>query len=274
MSGDGRRVAVERVSEEVALVRLNRPEVRNAMDAATIDELGARLGELTADRRCRAVILTGEGAAFCAGFDLSGYGDVGGWREDEEDDRPGWSAAMQEHISSFVGLVRGLRQPVIAAVNGAAVGGGLGLALACDVRVAAESARFSVGFLRIGLSGCDVSVSWTLPRLVGAGMAHELMLTGRMLDAGEAKALGLVTHVVADADLLGRAFALAEEIAQHAPLGVAMTKRTMWAALETPSQAAAMQLENRTQVLLLQTQDAREGRRAMAEKRPPRFSGA
>ncbi len=266
-------VTVEWPSPAVAVVALNRPDTLNALNRVLVDALTTELAALSDDDRCRVVILTGTGRGFCSGFDLNGYGDVGGAAEDDPDAWVRWSAAMQEHISGFVAAIRTTRQPVIAAVNGVAVGGGLGMALACDVRIAAESARFGVGFVGIGLSGCDVSVSWTLPRVVGTGLAHELMLTGRIIDAAEAGRVGLVTHVVPDAELLARAVAVATEIAANSPLGVQMTKQGMWAALETPAQSAAMALENRTQVFLLQSADYWEGRAAMRERRPPGYQG-
>jgi enoyl-CoA hydratase len=266
-------VMVEWPTSQVAVVRLHRPATLNALNLELVEAFAGTLQSLSVDDRCRVVVLTGDGRGFCSGFDLNGYGDVDGITEDDSAEWLRWSRAMQEHIAGIVPALRSVRQPVIAAVNGAAVGGGLALALASDVRVAADSARFGVGFVRIGLSGCDVSVSWTLPKLVGVAMAHELMLTGRVIDAAEALRIGLVTHVVADTDLLACALGIAAEIAANAPLGVEMTKRGMWAALEAPSQAAAMELENRTQVLLLQSADYREGRTAMQEKRPPTYRG-
>jgi enoyl-CoA hydratase len=177
---------------------------------------------------------------------------------------------MQQHIAQLVPRMRSLRVPVIAAVNGAAAGGGLALVLAADIRFAAPAARFNAAFVRIGLSGCDIATSWTLPRLVGAGRAHEMMLTGRFVDADEAARIGLVLEVV-DADrLLERALEEAELVMRNSPMGVAMSKEVMWAALEMP-QAAAIDLENRTQVMLGQTADATEARDAFLDKRSPSY---
>jgi enoyl-CoA hydratase len=160
---------------------------------------------------------------------------------------------------------------VIAAVNGPASGGGFALVLGSDVRIAAVSARFNAAFVRIGLSACDIGTSWLLPRLVGAGRAHELMLTGRLFDADEAARIGLVLETVPDDGLLDRVYDEAELIIRNAPMGVRMTKEVMWSALEIPGQQAAIDLENRTQVMVGQTEDASEAMRAFLEKRPPKY---
>jgi enoyl-CoA hydratase len=167
--------------------------------------------------------------------------------------------------------MRLLPQPIIAAVNGPASGGGLALALASDVRVAAASARFDVAFVRVGLSGCDIGVSWLLPRLIGAGKAFELMLSGRTFDAAEAAAMGLLSRVVADGVAIEAALETADSIAANSPFGVWMTKEVMWANLETGSLQAGIDLENRTQILALATGDMREAMAAFVEKRPPLF---
>jgi enoyl-CoA hydratase len=169
--------------------------------------------------------------------------------------------------------MRALRQPVIAAVNGPAAGGGLALALASDVRLAAPAARFGVAFVRIGLSGCDIGVSWLLPRLIGASRAFELMLTGRVVDAAEADRLGLVSRVVEDRPVVDAALDVADEILANSPTGVWMTKEVMWSQLEVGSLQAGIDLENRTQIMTSMTEDLREAVTAFVEKRPPRFGG-
>lgn len=160
---------------------------------------------------------------------------------------------------------------MIAAVNGPASGGGFALVLGSDIRIAARSARFNAAFVRIGLSACDIGTSWLLPRLVGAARAHELMLTGRLFDADEALRIGLVTDVVEDEQLIDRVLEEAALVARNAPFGVFMTKEVMWSALEIPSQAAAIDLENRTQIMTSFTADQREALAAFVEKRDPRF---
>ena len=167
--------------------------------------------------------------------------------------------------------LRSLPQPVVAAVNGPAAGGGLALSLACDVRIAAASARFNVAFVRLGISGCDIGVSWLLPRLVGASRAWELMLTGRIIDADEADRIGLVLRVVPDGELMEHALGTARLIVANSPWGVRMTKEVMWSQLEVGSLQAGIDLENRTQVLSSHTGDMREAVAAFMEKRPPRF---
>src|SRR5689334_13064239 len=166
----------------VTLLTMNRPERLNAMSAELVTDLHAALDQVAADRSCRVVVLTGAGRGFCAGLDLQeGATPPGG----EGLGRVQSGMRVQQSIARLIPHLRAVPQPVIAAVNGPASGGGLALALGCDVRVAAQSARFNVAFIRIGLSGCDVGVSWLLPRLVGASRAFEMLLTGRLIDSAE-----------------------------------------------------------------------------------------
>jgi enoyl-CoA hydratase len=179
--------------------------------------------------------------------------------------------ATQEEIARLVLHLRAVPQPVIAAVNGAAAGGGLALVLGADIRLAAGSARFSAAFIKIGVSGCDIGTSWLLPRLIGAGAAHEMMLTGRLVEAEEAARRGLVLEVVPDETLQARALDEAALVLANAPLAVRMTKETMWASLEIAGLSAAIALENHTQLLCLSSSDQHEAVRAFLEKRPPRW---
>jgi enoyl-CoA hydratase len=252
----------------IALLTLNRPERLNAMSHELVADLHTALDEVGADRTVRVVVLTGAGRGFCAGLDLKGAGrapGAGGLGP------PQAGMVSQQHIATLVPKLRGLRQPVIAAVNGPAAGGGLALALASDVRVAATSARFNVAFIRIGLSGCDIGVSWLLPRLIGASAAFELLLTGRLIDAEEALRLHLVSRVVPDGEVVDAAIGIAEEIAANSPMGVWMTKEVMWSQLEIGSLHAGIDLENRTQILTSFTEDMGEAVTAFLEKRPARF---
>ena len=262
-------VLVTRPADGVALLTLNRPEKLNAMDVALVEELHGALAEVGSDRDCRVVVLTGAGRGFSAGLDLGGYGTA---PDGEGRGSTGAGFAVQEHIASLVPRLRSLHQPVIAAVNGPAAGGGLALALASDVRIAAASARFNVAFVRIGLSGCDVGVSWLLPRLIGASRAWELMLTGRIIDSAEADRIGLVTRVVPDGTVVDAALETAALIAANSPWGVRMTKEVAWSQLEIGSLQAGIDLENRTQILSSTTGDHREAIAAFLEKRPPRFT--
>jgi len=264
-------VLVDRPAEGVVQLTLNRPEKLNAMNVELVSALHEALDEAGRDRTCRAIVITGAGRGFCAGLDLAGYGAA----PDSEGRGPvGGGFATQQHIASLIPHLRSLHQPVIAAVNGAAAGGGLALALGSDVRIAAESAKFNVAFVRIGLSGCDIGVSWMLPRLIGASRAWELMLTGRIIDSAEADKVGLVTRVVPDDQLLDSALETAALIAANSPWGVRMTKEVMWSQLEIGSLQAGIDLENRTQILSSQTADAKEAIAAFVERRPPRFTGA
>jgi enoyl-CoA hydratase len=188
-------------------------------------------------------------------------------------DGPLRGTAFQETLANLALRMHRLPQPVVAAVNGVAVGGGMALALASDVRIGSESARFGVQFIRVGASGCDVGVSYLLPRLVGASRAFELMLTARIVGADEAERIGLLSRVVPDGQLVDIALDTAELIASHSPFGVWMTKEVMWANLDAPNMEAAVHLENRTQILALTTGDFREAAAAFTEKRPPRWSG-
>ena len=265
--GDG-AVLLERVRPQVALVRLHRPERRNAMNAPLLGGLYDALGTLRDDRECRVVVITGDGPGFCAGLDLAegvameGNGDLGPARA---------GMRVQQYIAALIPTLRSQPQPVIAAVNGAASGGGLALALGSDIRIAGESARFNVAFVKVGLSACDIGTSWILPRLIGASRAYELMLTGRFADAREAERVGLVTRVVPDADLLDAALAEADLILANGPFGVRMTKEVMWSQLEIGSLQAGIDLENRTQVLSSFAGDMQEAMAAFLEKRPPQF---
>jgi enoyl-CoA hydratase len=252
----------------VALLTLNRPAQLNAMSYELLADLHAQLDALVDDRSVRVVVLTGAGRGFCAGLDLFAGAAVPGT---EDLGRQQATLAIQKNIAALVPKLRGLRQPVIAAVNGAAAGGGFALTLASDIRIAASSARFNVAFVRIGLSGCDIGVSWLLPRLIGAGRAWELMLTGRIIDSAEADRLGLLADVVPDDALLDTALEKAAQIAANSPFGVAMTKEVMWSQLEIPSLQAGIDLENRTQLLAGSTEDAREAMAAFVEKRPAVF---
>lgn len=262
-------ILIERPATGVAVLTLNRPEKLNAMDVALVGELHAALDEVGGDRSCRAIVLTGAGRGFCAGLDLAGYGTA---PDAEGRGRVGAGFATQQHIAALIPRLRSLHQPVIAAVNGAAAGGGLALALGSDVRIAATSAKFNVAFVRIGLSGCDIGVSWLLPRLIGASRAWELMLTGRVIDSAEAERLGLVTRVVPDGEVLDAALETAALIAANSPWGVRMTKEVAWSQLEIGSLQAGIDLENRTQILSSFTEDMGEAMTAFLEKRPPRYT--
>jgi len=266
--GDG-AVLVDEPAEQVARITLNRPERRNAMNAALLGGLYEALDDLRHDRACRVIVLTGAGPGFCAGLDLTEgvtLPDLSGLGPAKAGMR------VQQYIANLVPLMRSQPQPIIAAVNGAASGGGLALTLGSDIRIAALSARFNVAFIRVGLSACDIGTSWILPRLIGASRAYELMLTGRFVDSEEALHIGLVTDRVDDDALIDAALAEARLILANGPFGVRMTKEVMWSQLEIGSLQAGIDLENRTQVLSSFAGDLEEAMAAFAEKRPPSFT--
>lgn len=272
---DGEGVPVELVQASrphpgVCQLTLNRPDALNTLTAALVAELHSGLDAVEHDQDCRVVILTGAGRAFCAGLDLGGYGD------DELVQARGKLRRMMERQREIAGLsqrLHELRQPVIAAVNGPAAGGGLALALASDVRIASRQAVFAVSFIRAGFSACDLGTSWLLPRIVGTGRAHELMLTGRRFGAEEALRIGMVTDLVEPAGLVPTALAKADEIMLNPPMSVELTKQGMWIALETPSFSASVEFENRQQVFTAMTDDQAEAAAAFIGKRAPSYSG-
>jgi enoyl-CoA hydratase len=258
-------------ADGVRLLTLDRPERLNAMSLTLIDELHRALDVVAEDPDARVLVLTGAGRGFCAGLDLVDLAPSGGGAPAEGAGKVQRGLALQQRIATLVPKLRGLRIPVVAAVNGAAAGGGLALALASDVRIAGRSARFNVAFVRIGLSGCDIGVSWLLPRWIGASRAFELMLTGRIVESDEADRIGLVTRVVDDEALLDEALSTAAAICANSPMGIWMTKEVMWSNLETGSLQAGIDLENRTQILTSFTEDTGEAVDAFLSKRPPTF---
>ena len=260
---------VDEPAQHVRRLTLNRPDQLNAMTSELCEELHEELRRTAIDRSCRAVILTGAGRGFCAGLDLQGYGAA---PENDGSDESRDRLANQQHMSTLVLELRALPQPVIAAVNGPAAGLGLALTLACDIRYASPEAVFRAAFINIGVSNCDMGTSWLLPRLIGASRAHELMLTGRLLDAEEALRIGLVADVVGDGRLPERAVQAAEQIASLAPWGVRLTKRGMWTALEIPSEQAAVEYEDRQQIMATFGRAVPEAIAAFLEKRPAEFA--
>ena len=254
---------LEQVAEGIVLLRLNRPARLNALDDDTVRLIGRLLDRVDADDACRVLILTGAGRGFCAGFDLALVADAPG---SERGETQAWMR-RQELFAGLVTRLRGLRQPVIAAVNGPANGAGLGIALAAEIRLAAHSASFNSAFVKVGMSSCDIGVSWLLPRAIGSSRAFEMMLTGRMVAAAEAERIGLVSELVDDAQLLPRALELARSIAANSAFGVWMTKRGGWANLESASLAGAIELENRTQILARTTGDLQRAAGALLARK-------
>lgn len=259
-----------RVDDHLCWLTLNRPDSLNAMSRQLVTDLRDFLAALPERRDIRVVIMKGAGRAFCAGLDLkeaSRPGESGG-----DGNRVAAGLRGQRRIAELVIAMRRAPQPFIACVKGAASGGGFALALAADVRIAGESARMNAAFIRIGLSACDIGVSYFLPRLVGASLASELLLTGRFIDADRALARGLVSEVVPDDELDAAGEALAREILENSPLGVRLTKEALAMSLDAGSLEQVIAMEDRNQILCTQSPDVIEGMRAFLEKRPPRYA--
>lgn len=246
-------VVTETVEPGIVVVTMNRPERLNALNNELVAELHRAFEALGADPSVRVIVLTGAGRGFSAGADIKGGPDPGDIGEPIEPGAIPSTLQVQEHLASLHERIHRLCKPVIAAVNGVAVGGGFSLSLACDVRFAAEEARFGAVFITLGISACDMGVSYFLPRLVGASRSAELLLTGRIFDAAEARDMDLVLDVVPADRLLERAMETARAIAGNEPLAVWMTKETMWQTIDAPSLRSALDMENRTQVLCVAT---------------------
>lgn len=259
-------IVLEELQEGILLMTLNRPERLNALTFGMFDALNELQAAVAADPGVRVLIVGGAGRGFCSGLDLDDAERLAAMSPEEMLTRQeGWARA----VAGF----RLLPTPVIAAVNGPAAGAGFGLALAADIRIASSAASFSAAFLRIGLTGGDVGVSWVLPRIVGLGHASDILLSGRTIDAQRAREIGLVTEVTPPDTLLAAAVERAAAIAAFAPLGVRLTKQVLQTNVDAPSIEAALELENRNQVLATRTADMPEALAAFRDKRPPRFGG-
>jgi enoyl-CoA hydratase len=248
-------VELERPSGELALLRLNRPERMNAINFDLVADLHTKLDEIALDDACKVVILTGSERAFCSGLDLKDWGDlppIGG----HPHRRAG--STGQSFMSSLTAHLRDTPQIVIASVNGPAYGGGMALSLACDLRVAAASASFCAAFIRTGLTGTDIGISYFLPRLIGAARAFDLMVTGRAVDAQQAMQMGIVSQVFDEEELPDKTLELAQGIAGYTATGLRMTKEVMWANLDAPNLEACLALENRNQDLAGTKADVQE----------------
>jgi enoyl-CoA hydratase len=257
----------------IGILTLNRPERLNAIDHEMLRELRAFFDERHRDYATRMIIVTGAGRGFCAGLDLKARADQGEWQ-------PGTgpvqnSYTFQEDIADLVVKMRRCPQPLIAAVNGPATGGGLSIAIACDMRIGTEMARFACSFLNLGLGGADVGSSYHLPKIVGAAHAADLLYSGRIVDAAEAKEMGLITKILAADELIPTAIATANGIlAKASPMGLRLTKEVLNETVTGISLENALKLENRNQILMGQTADAREAISAWHEKRQPQWKDA
>jgi enoyl-CoA hydratase len=240
----------------VCVVRLDRPRRLNAIDEVMLGELTDACSAIGSDPSVHVVVLTGAGRGFCSGLDMRDFGPSMLTATDPAIDR----LRFQERMASLPQALRALPQPVIAAVNGPAVGGGLALCLAADVRMCSASASFANAAILIGLSGAEMGMSYHLPRIVGTSVAADWMLSGRTVSAEEAFRTGLVSELVDDDRLLDRAVELAGQIASHSPLAVQMTKRAIQLNTDAPDVQAALEVENRNQVIAHATEEAASAR--------------
>lgn len=243
---------------------LNRPDSLNAISLQMVEELNDYFGKLYNDGSVRVVVMRGAGRAFCAGLDI---------REGNERPREslpfGGGFYFQGYLADVYIKMRRCPQPIISLVHGAACGGGFAFALASDIRIAGESARMNAAFIKLGLSACDMGVSYFLPRLVGGSIASELMLTGRFIHAPRALAVGLVAEVVPDDQLEAAAQPWVDDLLGASPMGLRMTKEGLAMAIDAPGLEAAMAIENRNQLMTSKSPNVAEGMKAFLEKRKP-----
>lgn len=262
-------VLVDHPAPHVAVVTLNRPERLNALSIDLALALDETLSAVAAENDTWVVVLTGAGRGFCSGLDLKDFGVLPGI------DGLTVGRIAQRSMRAYSRIVLTMRrmpQPVVAAVNGAAYGGGLCLTLAADLRIAARSAQFNATGIVNGLTSTEMGAGWLLPRLIGASRANDLLLTGRLVDADEAAEMGLVSRVVDDGAGLDEALAAARAMCEFSPYGLSMTKQALWASLEVGSLETAIELEDRNQLMLGFTENLQEAIRAFDAGRRPVYS--
>ncbi|MGQ9722162.1 MAG: enoyl-CoA hydratase/isomerase family protein [Candidatus Jordarchaeum sp.] len=278
---DYKTIKYQELEEGIGILTLNRPERLNALNFEMIEELHDILNELEWNMDCRVLIITGEGRGFCSGTDLKEtslfesvdklpdkYSKLKYLKVDDDAKRKMYG---QRRIADVMIQLRRINQPVIAAVKGPATGGGFAIAMASDIRIAGESARFNNAFINIGMSGTDVGSSYFLPRLIGLSRAAEILYTGRFVDAQEAERIGFVSRVVPDDKLMEAALELAREMLKKTPLGLRLTKEAINMNIDAPSIEAAIYLENRNQAVCMGTKDIFEALMAFMEKRSPKY---
>lgn len=248
--------------EKIATITLNRPDNRNSMDLETMPAFQKALDQVRQDPELRCLVITGSGNTFCSGADFkSGVIQRG---------KPLLNQALLKLYQPFLDIGM-LKIPVIGAINGHTIGGGLGLALMCDIRVANRSAKLGANFARLGIHS-GMAISYILPRLVGLAKANELLFTGRIITGEEACSMGLVNYAVDKGDVMAKTMALATEIALCAPAAVQMMKHSIYQGLDWNALKAA-EMEAHVQSRTFEMEDAREGISAMLEKRKPDFKG-
>ncbi|MHB1137312.1 MAG: enoyl-CoA hydratase-related protein [Microthrixaceae bacterium] len=259
-------VEVDEVGDDIRVVRLHRPDRLNALSIDLAVELDGVLAEVGRDNLVRIVVLTGSGRAFCSGLDLKDYGII------PNIDHLSVHRIASRSMGIYSQLTRRLRaipQPVIAAVNGPAYGGGMCLALGADLRIAAESTEFNATGIVNGLTSAEMGAGWILPRLIGAANSNDLLLTGRRVDAAEALRMGLVSRVVPDDLLLAEALDMARSMCRYSHYGLEATKQSLWVEQEISSLAAAIEFEDRNQLMAGFTDNLPEAIRAFDRDREP-----
>jgi enoyl-CoA hydratase/carnithine racemase len=266
LSADYRTLIVERRGR-VDWLTLNRPERLNTITGTMVLELCDYFRGLKQNFDTRIIVMRGAGRAFCAGLDIKEYNTPGGDRTPDGAGR----ARTGDHLFDIVELMRACPQPIVALVHGPACGGGFAFALAADIRVAGASARMNDAFVALGRSGCELGLTYFLPRIVGLGIAAELMYTGDFIDAERAKRVGLVSKVVPDDELEAAASAYIDPMLRTAPFGLRMTKETLNTSLKISDLRAVIDLEERAQMLCGRGPDFDEAMKAFLEKRAPQY---
>jgi len=252
-------------------VTLNRPDAYNSLSPDMIDALLDYFQGLYFRHEVRVVVLRGAGRGFCAGLDLKQRMASNSPADDQRSSADGLRS--QRRISEIVMRMRRAPQPIVSLIHGGCSGGGFAIALASDIRIAGRSAKMNAAFIRLGISGCDIGVSYFLPRLVGVTVASELLMTGRYIYADRALATGLVSEVVEDSELEATGEVMVADLLNASPLGLRLTKECMNFSTDAPSLEAAVAMEDRNQILCAQGPDFQEGVRAFIEKRPPVYTG-
>jgi enoyl-CoA hydratase len=262
-------VTVEKPQPRTAVVTLNRPDRLNAMSIDLVIELDEALRRVGEDNDVSVVVLTGAGRGFCSGLDLKDYGiipNLDGLTVGRIAQR------SMRYYSRLILTMRAMPQPILAAVNGVAYGGGMCLSLAAELRIAGESAEFTATGIVNGLTSTELGASWLLPRLVGAAHSSDMLLTGRKIGAEEALRMGLVSRVLPDDRLLPEVLELAARLAEFSPYGLQMTKEIIWVNLENTSLQSAIEIEDRNQLMLGFTENLPEAIRAFDRKRKPVYT--
>lgn len=254
-------------ADGVLTLSLNRPDRLNAMNRGLVSDLRNVFQALCWDRSVRVVVLRAEGRAFCAGLDLNEAAQ----RQDSDASNVAAMLNRQRTIAEIYVAMRRCPQPIIACVQGAASGGGFALALASDIRILTPDARMNAAFIRIGLSACDMGVSYFLPRMIGLSQASEYMLTGRFMDADKALAVGLANRVTTADQIASEAKSFSEDMLRATPLGLRLTKDALNHTVDAQGLEAAMAIEDRNQILTAQDPNFREGIAAFMEKRKPNY---